>query len=135
MSEQTQNAEQTGPAEHGHAENPAHTPRHYIRVWAWLVVLLVVSFVGPFAGIQWLTLATAFGIAVVKAWMVMKNFMHITEQPRYIGYIIATCLVFMLLFFAGTAGDVMNQRGDQWHKPEVIPQVKIAGPEDMGGAH
>jgi caa(3)-type oxidase subunit IV len=102
----------------------AHGPAHYKKIWVILLVLLAISFVGPLAGIQWLTLVTAFGIAVVKAWMVMKHFMHITEQPRFIGYIIATCVVFMFLFFAGTAGDVMNQKGDNWYKP----QVEIAAP-------
>ena len=102
----------------------AHGPAHYKKVYFILLGLLVVSFIGPMMGIQWLTLVTAFGIAVVKAWMVMKNFMHITDQPRYIGYIIATCVVFMLLFFAGTAGDVMKHSGDNWHKP----QVEIAAP-------
>ncbi len=102
----------------------AHGPAHYKKIWVILVTLLAISFIGPFVGVQWLTLVTAFGIAIVKAWLVMKNFMHITEQPRFIGYIIATSLVFMLLFFAGSAGDVMNQKGDHWYKP----QVEIAAP-------
>ncbi len=102
-----------------------HGPAHYKKIWAILVGLLAISFVGPFVGIQWLTLVTAFGIAVVKAWLVLKNFMHITEQPRFISYMIATCVVFMFLFYAGTAGDVMKHSGDQWHKP----QVEIAAPD------
>ena len=106
------------------SEEAHHGPAHYKKIWFILLVLLAISFVGPMVGIQWLTLLTAFGIAVVKAWLVMKNFMHITEQPRFVGYIIATSVVFMFLFFAGTAGDVMNQKGDQWHKP----QVEIAAP-------
>ena len=103
----------------------SHGPAHYKKIWAILVGLLAISFVGPFLGIQWLTLVTAFGIAVVKAWLVLKNFMHITEQPRFISYIIATCVVFMFLFYAGTAGDVMKHSGDHWYKP----QVEIAAPD------
>ena len=106
------------------SEDAAHSPSHYNEIYLLLLGLLAVSFMGPFLGIQWLTLVTAFGIAVVKAWLVLKNFMHITDQPRFIGYIIATAVVFMFLFFAGTAGDVMNQKGDNWHKP----QVEIAAP-------
>ena len=106
------------------AEN--HGPAHYKKIWAILLGLLIVSFVGPFLGIQWLTLVTAFGIAVVKAWLVAKNFMHIDVQPRFVAYIVTTCLVFMLLLYAGTAGDVMNQTGDQWHKPPVeLPATPV----------
>ncbi len=101
------------------SEAAHHGPAHYKKIWGILLVLLVISFVGPWLGIQAVTLLTAFGIAFVKAWLVMKHFMHITEQPRFISYIIATCVVFMLLFFAGTAGDVMKQSGDNWYKPEV----------------
>ncbi len=106
----------------------AHGPRHYVKIWAILIVLLTISILGPLVGIQEVTLVTAFGIAVVKAWLVLKNFMHITDQPRFVSYMIATCLVFMLLFFAGTAGDVMNQTGDNWYKP----QVEIAAPAHHG---
>jgi len=62
-------------------------------------------------------LATAFGIAVVKAYLVAKNFMHIDLSPRYITYLVGTCLVFMLLLFAGAAPDVMKDEGSGWVKP------------------
>jgi caa(3)-type oxidase subunit IV len=104
-----------------HEEDPAyeshtHHP-NYVRVWAILLGLLVVSVAGPFFGHPLVTLVTAFGIAVVKAYLVAKNFMHINLAPRYIGYLVGTCLVFMLLFFAGTAPDVMQLEGTRWEKP------------------
>jgi len=102
-----------------------HGPAHYKKIWALLVVLLAISFLGPFVGIHWLTLATAFGIAIWKAWLVLKNFMHITAQPRFVSYMVATCLVFMLLFYAGTAGDVMKHSGDQWYKPQVEQSAPV----------
>jgi hypothetical protein len=51
--------------------------------------------------------------------MVAKNFMHITMAPRYVLYLVATTLVFMLLFFAGTAPDVMKFSGTRWEKTPV----------------
>src|SRR5512145_1937051 len=86
-----------------HAE--VHHHPNYVRIWAILLLLLVVSVAGPMIGLQWVTLITAFGIAVVKAYLVARNFMHINVQPRYVVYILGTTLVFMLLFYAGTAGD------------------------------
>jgi caa(3)-type oxidase subunit IV len=88
-----------------------------VRIWAILCVLLVISVAGPFLGHPVITLITAFGIAVVKAYLVAKNFMHITVAPRYVAYLIGTCLVFMLLFFAGAAPDVMELEGTNWEKP------------------
>ena len=50
---------------------------NYKRVYLWLLALLVVSVAGPFIGILSVTLITAFGIAVVKANLVIQNFMHL----------------------------------------------------------
>jgi hypothetical protein len=80
---------------------------------------LVVSILGPFLGIKIVTLITAFGIAIVKAYLVAKNFMHLNLEPRYAVYLLTTMLVFMLLFFAGVAPDVMKHEGRNWVKPAV----------------
>lgn len=97
-----------------------HEPSFYVKIWGYLLVLLVISIVGPMFEIQWLTLITAFGIACVKAYMVAVNFMHINLTPRYVTYLVTTTLVFMLLFFAGTAPDVMKDQGRNWEKPSWI---------------
>ena len=119
-----------------HAEtadgHDAHGDSHYIKIYFVLLALLVVSFVGPEAGIQWLTLFTAFGIAVVKAYLVAVHFMHINLTPRYVIYTVVTCLIFMLLFFAGTAPDVMKAYGANWVKPGWV-EVDIEG--DLGLEH
>ncbi len=94
-----------------------HHHPNYVKIWAILVGLLVVSVLGPMVGIQIVTLVTAFGIAVVKAYLVAKNFMHLDIEKRYIVYLLTTCLVFMFLFFAGTAPDVMEAEGSNWVKP------------------
>ena len=87
---------------------------NYVKVWGILLALLVVSVLGPLLEIRVVTLVTAFGIAIVKALMVARNFMHINIERRYITYIVTTCLVFMFLFFTATAPDVMKHEGTQW---------------------
>jgi caa(3)-type oxidase subunit IV len=109
-----------------HAE--AHPHINYVRIWQILLVLLVVSVLGPLLEIKVVTLITAFGIAVVKAYLVAKNFMHLNLQPRFVVYILGTTLVFMLLFFAGTAGDVMKHSGDNWQKPYREPMPAASAP-------
>ena len=94
-----------------------HAHPNYYKIWAILCGLLLVSITGPMLGIRVLTLMTAFGIAIIKAYLVAKNFMHLNIERRYVSYLLGTVLVFMLLFFAGVAPDVMEAQGDQWIKP------------------
>ena len=103
-----------------------HEHTNYVKIWAILLVLLTISVIGPMFEIKILTLVTAFGIAVVKAYMVAVHFMHINVAKRYVTYLVATCLVFMLLFFAGSAPDVMKPDGVNWVKPGWV-EVDIAG--------
>lgn len=112
-------------AEHGeHGASEHHHP-NYVKVWAILVVLLLVSIIGPEFGIQWVTLATAFGVAVVKAYMVAKNFMHLNIERSFIIYLLGVCLALMFLFFFAVAPDVMNHYGLNWEN---------YGAENMSGA-
>ena len=116
--------------EHEHHEHP-----NYVKVWAILVCLLVVSVIGPMFEIQVVTLVTAFGIACVKAYMVAVNFMHINIAKRYVSYLVATMLVFMLLFFAGTAPDVMKAEGMNWKKPSWLEVAVATQGEPLAGHH
>ena len=97
----------------------AHHP-NYVKIWALLCGLLVISVAGPFLEIQIVTLITAFGIAIVKAYIVAANFMHLNVEKRYIVYLMMTMLVFVLLFFTATAPDVMKHEGTNWTKAMVL---------------
>ena len=110
------------------SENAEHAGHevNYVKVWAILLCLLVVSILGPLLGIKIITLLTAFGIAIVKAYLVAKNFMHLNIEPRYAVYLLTTMLVFMLLFFAGTAPDVMKHEGANWVKPAVHVEAQAS---------
>jgi len=100
--------------DHGHAHSHAHPPRHYVKIWGYLVVLFFISVAGPTLGIKWVTLITAFGIAVVKAGLVVKHFMHLDVEQPFVHYFLATSLVFMFLLFAGVSPDVMHHYGTGW---------------------
>jgi len=113
----------------------AHGSQYYVKIWGILLVLLVISIFGPFLGVPVVTLITAFGIALVKAYLVAKNFMHLNVQPGFVVYLLSTCLVFMLLFFAGVAPDVMKQEGDNWMKPAVVVKGPGTHHDASGDAH
>jgi caa(3)-type oxidase subunit IV len=110
---------------HEHADHGEHTHHpNYVKIYWILLALLGVSFVGPYLGIAAVTLITAFGIATVKAYLVAKHFMHIDVAAKYIAYLMVTMLVFMLLFFAGTAPDVMKPQGRNWDKPAWLAEAQ-----------
>jgi len=114
---------------------------HYIKIWGYLVGLLILSVIGPvigdITGIKIITLITAFGIAVVKAAMVCKEFMHITVEPVVVHYFLITALVFMGLFFAAVAPDVLNHEGSNWVNVAAQNEVKrgLAAGDGHGDEH
>src|ERR1700733_15354617 len=94
-----------------HAQHPS-----YVKIWAILVVLLIVSVLGSMTHIRDVVLIAAFGVAIVKAYLVAKNFMHVNVEKRWVPYLLIVCLLFVAILFAGVAPDVMKHSGLHWTK-------------------
>src|SRR5215208_1983312 len=99
------------PAHDGHGVH-----RNYVKIWGILVLLLVVSVFGPMAGIRWLTLIAAFGVALVKAYIVAKNFMHLDIEKPIVHWILLVALALMVLLYGALAPDIEKDRGAGWKK-------------------
>jgi cytochrome c oxidase subunit IV len=75
----------------------AHGP-HPVTVWVWLVICLVAGFV-----VFWLDLSHSlvvlllFQIAIFKAGLVVRHYMHMKQQPVAL-YAIAAIPVLLLIF-------------------------------------
>jgi caa(3)-type oxidase subunit IV len=130
--------------DHGHeAAHEAEHIRHYTKIYVILLVLFLVSVAGPvvggLVGSKALVLITAFGIALVKAYLVCAHFMHLNIEKRYIGYLLATTVVFVMLFFAGVSPDVMEHRGRNWEnvaaKAETARALKEHAEHGEHGQH
>ena len=77
-------------AEHGNSE--------YVTIWVWLVVLLVLGLAIMGLPIPKIVVVTmVFAVAVVKAAMVVRNYMHLKSEHMLI---IAIVMV-PVLFFIG----------------------------------
>ena len=107
------------------SESKVHHP-NYVKIWAILVLLLCVSVAGPWVGVRLVTLVTAFGVAVVKAYLVAKNFMHVNVEKPWVPYLLITFLVFIVLLFAGVAPDVMKHQGLRWENYSAEKSVQAA---------
>ncbi len=105
---------------------------NYKKIYYTLLVLLVISVAGPFLGIFWITMLTAFGIALVKANLVIQNFMHLREERRIIKWILVTSLVLMALMVAGVAPDVYKHDGQNWEN--IAAKAAVARGIDDGAA-
>ncbi len=114
---------------HGHA-HPS-----YVKIWGILLALLIVSFVGPFLGIRVVTLLTAFGIAVVKAYIVVRYFMHINIEKKYVAYLVGSMIVLMVLMVGAVAPDVMHHEGANWHNEAAAAEVKRGMEKGSGHGH
>ena len=118
---------------HGHAKDHAkghHT--NYVKVWGILMVLLVISVVGPMTGIRVVMLLTAFGVALVKAYIVARKFMHLDIEKPIIHWSLGLALVFMVLLYAGVAPDVQKSDGQNWKKDEGFHHLP---PQPTHGLH
>ena len=97
-------------------ESHVHHP-NYVKGWAILVALLVVSVAGSMTHVRSVVLFAASGVAIIKASLVAKNFMHLTVEKRWVPYLLGVCLLFVLILFAGVAPDVMHHSGLHWTNP------------------
>ena len=107
-----------------HAQHP-----NYVKIWAVLVVLLIVSVIGSMSHIREVVLVAAFGVALVKAFLVAKNFMHVNIEKRWVPYLLIMCLLFIAILFAGVAPDVMKHSGLNWTKNPANPSAPSAAGE------
>lgn len=128
---------------------------HYVKIYLVLMGLLAISIVGPavaprlgegqFPGLgirvsTFVTLVTAFGIAVVKAWLVVKHFMHLSIERPIAKWFLAASVLLLALFWGGIAPDVQNHAGANWENVAAQAAVErgISEPEaheDEADAH
>ena len=74
--------------------------RHYLIIWVWLLLLVIVSVVAASVLPKVQALVLIFAVAVTKALLVARNYMHLKKE-RVILYAIALvplAFVIILLF-------------------------------------
>ncbi len=112
-----------------------YVPMKYVKIWGILLVLLAVSIAGPMFERPTVTLVTAFGIALVKASLVVTYFMHLNVEKRYIRYMLYAMLLMIGLLFAGTAPDVMQTSGLRWQNQAVRELIEEHATHEGNPSH
>jgi caa(3)-type oxidase subunit IV len=113
----------------------SYAPMKYMKIWGILLVLLAVSIAGPMFERPTVTLVTAFGIALVKASLVVTYFMHLNVEKRYIRYMLYAMLLMIGLLFAGTAPDVMQTSGLRWQNQAVRELIEEHATHEGNPSH
>jgi caa(3)-type oxidase subunit IV len=129
MSENTENNEH-----HGDGHDDGHHV-NYFAIYVALVVLFLISVAGPeigeLTGLRIITIITAFGVAIVKANLVINNFMHLKWEKRIMKWMLTATLILVGLMVAGVSPDVMNHEGRNWENLAA----KEAASRDLSGEH
>jgi len=80
-----------------------HGHPNYTLVYGVLVVLLGLSYLSDFIEMPMLAMTVLFGTAIIKAWLVISNFMHLKYEPAVMWLIpgsgVACLLVLYILVF------------------------------------
>lgn len=121
---------------------------HYVRIYILLLVLLAVSIAGPLVGERLdtevsvfgyriglgitLTLITAFGIAIWKASLVVKHFMHLSIERPIAKIFLAASVLLLALFWGGVAPDVQLHEGRMWENVAAKEAVDRGIADDHG---
>jgi len=109
-----------------------HSDSRYIKIYGVLMVLFIISVLGPELGMPIVTLITAFGIALVKALMVAAWFMHLNTEKKYIWFLIISSLLFIVALFVGLAPDIWMWEGQNWRHCTPGTCVELIVPETRG---
>lgn len=92
------------------AKLESHT-KHYVGIWAWLVLALVVSLgLGTLRAGPSVVFAI-FTIAAVKAFLVISHFMHLKLEPRTYKVLMASTFGVLACLFVGSFPDVQQVNG------------------------
>lgn len=79
----------------------------YVQIWAWLVFALALSLLIGEMTVPVVGVVMIFTIAVVKAYLVIANFMHLKFEPKFVLCILGGAALALYFFFFGTLPDAV----------------------------
>ena len=84
---------------------------HYFLIWVWLMAFLILSIGASYLVNQFAALVLIFGAAVIKASLVIRNYMHLKYENLFIyALAIIPLLIVVVLALALFPDFVLNTR-------------------------
>ncbi len=90
-------------------ENDYHGHPNYFKVYLLLLVFFGISLVIVYLLPLHLAVTVIFTIALVKAWLVVANFMHLRYEPNLVVLAVILVVFILMAFFWGVFPDVTMQ--------------------------
>ena len=82
------------------------SPKHYVQIWAVLVVLLALSMLAGLMKSALLGTVLIFGVAFIKAAIVLACFMHLTIEYVWLKVFVGFGILCAIFFILGVFPDV-----------------------------
>jgi caa(3)-type oxidase subunit IV len=82
----------------------AHT-RSYLIIWLWLLILVAVSVTATSFLPKFQALVLIFSIAIIKALLVARNYMHLKYEKAFIYALVLVPLAFVIILLFGLFPD------------------------------
>jgi len=82
----------------------AHS-RHYLTIWLWLMALVILSVAAASVLPKLQAMVLIFSVAIVKAFLVARHYMHLKHERAIIYAIALVPLVFVVIFLIGLFPD------------------------------
>jgi len=92
------------------SETPIPTSR-YVLVWAILVAALAISLGLGALGMSSALVVVVFAIAAVKAWLVLRYFMHLRGRPLMFPLLLLGAVAVIAVLYFGLVPDIVWVHG------------------------
>lgn len=79
--------------------------RQTLLIWYWLMALVILSVAASFVLPKAEALTLIFAVALIKALLVARNYMHLKHEKALIYAIILVPLAFVIIFLIGVFPD------------------------------
>ncbi len=84
-----------------------HPETNYVGIWIILSVAFGLSLVATAISASKVAVVFVFVIAVMKAFLVLSRFMHLSTEPRVIKVLVASSLLALLVLYLGLMPDIV----------------------------
>lgn len=95
--------------------HPHMTVRQYVMIWFILLALLAGGVLFAYVDIPMLANVLVFGVAIAKAILVLRLYMHLRWEPRFISLALLGAFACIVVLFLLTYPDMVLRDG--WDRP------------------
>ena len=86
-----------------------HPP--YVKIWVALVILLIGSLGAASVGAKRTAVSLIFGLAAIKAFLVISYYMHLRFEPRWLRVLLPCVVGLIVVLFVALIPDIVHVYG------------------------